>query len=1128
MQKVVQLHGKKRHTYRKSIFPKKRKLLIILCLLTFTVAELRAQQVIDTKKVDLSLNNVTLKSAFQTIQKTAGVNFAFSQDFDKYEASRISLIKNDISLKSALDALLKNTDLSYAVIEDQIVIKAKGASNQSTNTVRRTSAQQRGSINGKVEDEYGAPLTGATIKVLETDQTIRTDGTGDFNISIAPGSYSLRVSYLSYIPKDTLNIKVTENETSTILFKLTKEVGDLDEVVVVGYGVQKKASVIGAISTLSPQNIKAPVAKISSQLAGQLSGILAIQRSGEPGTGSTFWIRGISTFSGSATPLVLVDGVERSMDLVDPEDVKEFSILKDAAATAVYGVRGANGVVLITTRTGEAGKPKISIKAERGTVAPTRVPEMINSLQYAEMYNDAVGYAYYTPDIMEAFKTGSDPVLYPDVDWVGELYKKSSLNNRLNANASGGSNTVRYFVSGGYYDENGLFISDNMNEYNTSVYYKQFRFRSNLDIDIAKYTTVNINLATSFERKNEPGTGGATIWQYALQTPSNAFPMVFPNGYLPGPGQNQGYNPYSLLTQTGYVEKFWNNAQSLFGITQDFSEYITKGLRANVKLSFDALNYSALSRTRTTDQWIVNRNTEGELEYNQLVKGAESLTYSEGRSGRRLVYIEGSLNYARTFDQHSVSALFLYQQSQRNNIGVSTSVDALAYRNQGIAGRLAYDYDQRYFIEGNFGYNGSENFSRGNRFGLFPSVAAGWMISNEKFFQPVTPIVDLLKLRISYGLVGNDQIGANRRFVYLSTIENGGNFSFGESATSYSSIRLGDWANENVGWETSRKLDVGIEVSFFRKLKIQADYFKENRSGIFLQRQAIPMYTGLINNPWVNIGKMRNGGMDASVEYRHRLGDVHVTARGNFTHARNVIIDQDQPNWEYLYQNRRGQARYQRFGYVAVGLFENQTDIDSWADQSTIGGAQPGDIKYLDLNGDGIINSYDQKAIGYTDIPETIYGFGGSVGWKNFDFSIFLQGNANVEFSMRSSMTQAFISANKNQSNVFADIYDNYWTPERTDAKYPRLTSAANSNNDVSSTFWLVDGSYVRVKNVEFGYTLPKSISKRIHSNDIRFYFSGVNMFTFSKFKLWDPDLQTGASTYPMNKVYNIGLSMGF
>ncbi|MBB4037865.1 TonB-linked SusC/RagA family outer membrane protein [Dysgonomonas hofstadii] len=1095
---------------------------LFVCMISLSAGNLHSQ------KANISLNakNITLRQVLDRIERESDYVFLVADDASSELSRKIEVKSENENIASILDRILNKTSLAYLITGRQISIY-KNASNNVVSLASKEEQeeqQQKGfPVKGNVTDVDGNPLIGVTVKIRgNATQGTVTDIDGSYSITVADNRDALVFSYIGFKTQE-----VDIDNRKIVNITLYENTDELAEVVVVAYGTQKKASIIGAISSLPPQNIKAPVAKVSSQLAGQLAGVIAVQRSGEAGVGSTFWIRGMSTFSGENKPLVLVDGVERELDLVDPEDISEFSILKDAAATAIYGVRGANGVILVTTRSGEIGKPKITVKMEHGIVAPTRVPKMVNSHQYAEMYNDAVGYSFYSPEAIEAYRTGSDPVLYPNVDWVDELYNSTSSNTRISTNISGGSQSVRYYVSASYYNEGGLFINDNSNEYKTSLNYSQFRFRSNIDIDIFKYTTINVNLATSFEKKNQPGTKGSEIWKYALQTPSNRFPMVYPDGSLPGPGERQGFNPYSLLTQTGYAERFWNNTQSLFGITQDLGEYVTKGLKANIKVSFDAQNYNQLSRSRTADEWSATRNADGELEYHQLVKGDEALQYSESNSGRRTLYLEGSLSYARTFDAHSVSALFLYQQSQKNNIGNSDSDAALPYRNQGIAGRLTYDYDQRYFIEGNFGYNGSENFSRGHRFGFFPSVAAGWMASGEKFFQPLTNVIDMLKFKASYGLVGNDQIGGNRRFIYLPTIQSGNDYFFGENAQKYTSIRLGDWANEDVGWETAHKLNIGADISLFNKVKIQADYFYEKRDGIFLSRSAIPYYVGLTNQPWVNIGKMKNRGIDASIEYHQKVGQVNITARGNFTHARNVILERDQPEWKYAHQNRQGQSIYQSFGYVAAGIFKDQADVDSWADQSAIGGSQPGDIKYLDLNGDGIIDGYDQKAIGYTDIPETVYGFGASFEWKNFDFSIFFQGNANVNFSMRTNMTQPFISANMNESNVFADIYNNYWTPDRQDAKYPRLSMGTGSN-DVTSSFWLADGSYMRLKNIELGYTLPKAITKRLRINDLRFYFSGVNILTFSKFKLWDPDLQTGAAEYPLNKVYSLGLALSF
>jgi len=1032
------------------------------------------------------------------------------------------------NVEELLADALRGTGISYVIRYNTIIL---------TQEQPRAEAAQQASqtrhIAGRVIDaETKEPIIGATVWVKDSALGTNTNVDGAFDYTFTGHYGYIAVSYIGY---QTQEFPVT-NLPKVIELSAGNE---LDEVVVVGYGTQKKASVVGSIASVSVNDIRMPTAKISNNLAGQLAGVISVQRSGEPGASSTFWIRGISTFGSSTTPLVLVDGIERDLDLVDIEDIKDFSILKDAAATAIYGVRGANGVILITTREGIVGKPQINIRFEAGMVQPTKVPDMLDAVQFAELWNAAAGSEVYTPEVIQKYRDGSDPDLYPNVDWVDYLYKDLSFNERVNVNVTGGGSTAKYYISGGFYNEDGLFARDNMKEYNTSVFYRKFNFRSNVEVQLHKYTKLNVNLATTFERKNEPGTaasnsGGTSIWNYAIKSAPNVFPAVYSNGLLPGPGTNNGENPYVLLTQTGYREKFYNTAQSLFSLTQDLGDWVTKGLTVTVKGSFDAKNYNHLARTKTPPQYMASGRDEfGDLILQQTVVGTDNLTYAESHSGYRSVYLEASVNWARSFGKHDLSALFLYQQSQRNDVGIDKSEPELAlpYRHQGIAGRITYSYDNRYFIEGNFGYNGSENFSPGKRFGFFPSVAAGYVISNEKFFEPVRGVIDLLKIKASYGIVGNDKIGTGdnvRRFIYNGTVNSGSSYYFGTRPHSSSSIQMGDWPNPNVGWEEAHKLNVGIDLSLFSKLKISADYFKEKREGIFLQRQSIPVYVGLSTQPWVNIGKMRNSGVDASLEYHQTIGqDLHLTVRGNFTYARNMIVDQDQPDYKYLYMNRTGQARYQTFGLVAAGLFRDQADIDAWPKQS-FGDVEPGDIKYLDLNGDGVVDSYDVKPIGYTSIPEIVYGFGFSLQWKAFDFSAFFQGVGHVSFSTLTDQTLGFNARNSREANLFSDVYDNYWTPERLDAKYPRLYIGTNNNNNQTSTFWMANGRYMRLKNLEIGYTLPKRISQKMAMQNMRVYLSGVNLFTFSPFKLWDPDLQTGATNYPNNRIINIGLTIGF
>lgn len=1070
----------------------------------------------------IRIGNVTnLKELIRQIE--AQTSYKVSYQGNLADNITIKADPSKHNVEELLADALRGTGISYVIRYNTIIL---------TQEQPRAEAAQQASqtrhIAGRVIDaETKEPIIGATVWVKDSALGTNTNVDGAFDYTFTGHYGYIAVSYIGY---QTQEFPVT-NLPKVIELSAGNE---LDEVVVVGYGTQKKASVVGSIASVSVNDIRMPTAKISNNLAGQLAGVISVQRSGEPGASSTFWIRGISTFGSSTTPLVLVDGIERDLDLVDIEDIKDFSILKDAAATAIYGVRGANGVILITTREGIVGKPQINIRFEAGMVQPTKVPDMLDAVQFAELWNAAAGSEVYTPEVIQKYRDGSDPDLYPNVDWVDYLYKDLSFNERVNVNVTGGGNTAKYYISGGFYNEDGLFARDNMKEYNTSVFYRKFNFRSNVEVQLHKYTKLNVNLATTFERKNEPGTAASTIWDYAVKSAPNVFPAVYSNGLLPGPGANNGENPYVLLTQTGYREKFYNTAQSLFSLTQDLGDWVTKGLTVTVKGSFDAKNYNHLARTKTPPQYMASGRDEfGDLILQQTVVGTDNLTYAESHSGYRSVYLEASVNWARSFGKHDLSALFLYQQSQRNDVGIDKSEPELAlpYRHQGIAGRITYSYDNRYFIEGNFGYNGSENFSPGKRFGFFPSVAAGYMISNEKFFEPVRGVIDLLKIKASYGIVGNDKIGTGdnvRRFIYNGTVNSGSSYYFGTRPHSSSSIQMGDWPNPNVGWEEAHKLNVGVDLSLFSKLKISADYFKEKREGIFLQRQSIPVYVGLSTQPWVNIGKMRNSGVDASLEYHQTIGqDLHLTVRGNFTYARNMIVDQDQPDYKYLYMNRTGQARYQTFGLVAAGLFRDQADIDAWPKQS-FGDVEPGDIKYLDLNGDGVVDSYDVKPIGYTNVPEIVYGFGFSLQWKAFDFSAFFQGVGHVSFSTRTDQTLGFNARNSREANLFSDVYDNYWTPERLDAKYPRLYIGTNNNNNQTSTFWMANGRYMRLKNLEIGYTLPKRISQKMAMQNMRVYLSGVNLFTFSPFKLWDPDLQTGATNYPNNRIINIGLTIGF
>ena len=1040
--------------------------------------------------------------------------------------------------------------LSSSAAEEWKYVKGE----YTTNIVESTQQKkQKRVITGVVRDsDTNEPIIGASVWLKNSSVGAVTDIDGKYSITIEGVGGVLEFSYIGMKKQE---IAIIDQKSINVTLQPDTEV--LDEVVVVGYGSQKKESVVGAISTLDIKKLKVPGASISNVLAGQLSGVVAMTRSGEPGKNSAadFYIRGVSSFKGTSTPLVLVDGIERDLDLVDTDDIASFSILKDASASAVYGVRGANGVILITTKKGEEGKPAINVRTEFGFTSPTKRPKMLDSARWAELYNEASSTKYYSDETIQKYREHSDPDLYPDVDWFDALFDDMAENQRVNLSITGGGDIVKYYVSGSFYNESSIY----KNAGNSSINYNKFNFRANIDLNLTKSTVLNVNLANIYEKSFGPGFGDNDndIWGYTFNASPNAFPIEYSDGKLSGPSTDSGFNPWNMLVHSGYREQFWNSAQALVGVTQDIGKLWKplEGLTANLKFSWDAWNTTLQRRSKTPtfyhargrdDQGnLIYDDNNGDGEWDPVHTGSESLGFAIGRSGTMTRYLEGSLNYNRLFaEKHRVGALLLYNQKIHTNTQAGSGDAALPYKNQGLAGRVTYAFKDTYFAEVNVGYNGSENFARGHRFGFFPAAAIGWMMSNEKWFEPITNTVDMLKLKASYGKVGNDDIGGQRRWVYESSIVGGGNWQYGQSANQGGDgIRIGEVENLNASWEEALKLNVGIEFSLFNKVKVQADYFREERTGIFLQRAGLPAIVGISTIPYVNIGETLNQGFDSNIEYSQKIGNVYVTARGNFTYNRNKLKNNDEPDWEYKYQNRIGKpfgsgGSMQPFGLVALGLFQSQEEIDNSPVQS-FGEYRVGDIKYQDINGDGVINSQDQIAIGYTNLPEIMYGFGATAQWKNWDFNVFFQGAARTSFFLSgSSVKSLFSSGNLERSAVNENIYNNVWmstnTPEQNaNVLYPRLSNgsggAGASNNTQTSTWWQRNGSFIRLKNMEIGYTLPKSLTSKTFIKSFRFYVSGSNLLTFAPFDMWDPEKGGGeGSGYPLNRVITIGFNANF
>lgn len=1022
--------------------------------------------------------------------------------------------------------------LFAAILVSTFAIQGVYASDEGKTDVLSEEVMQKKTVNGQVTDaKTGEPVIGATLWIKETSTGDVSGAEGKYSISYSGANPVLIVSFLGY-----KNQEILINKQSTINIQLETDDLVVDEVVVTSYASQRKTSVIGAVTTVDVDKLKMPTSKVSSALAGNLAGVVAVQRSGEPGSGAEFYIRGVSTIGENKKPLILVDGIERSLDLVDTDDIQSFTVLKDATATAMYGVRGANGVMIITTKRGMEGKPQVNLRVESALMAPVKMPELANSVQFAEMYNEDQRIPYYSDEVMEMYRNGTDPDLYPSVDWIDALYKNLTSNQRANLSISGGGAVARYYVSGSFYNEGSIFKNDNMNDYNTSINYKRYNFRSNIDMNLSPTTIVSVSLANIFESKNEPGGETANVWSYSMGAAPNAYPIYYSNGQLSGPQSGAGENPYNVLTHKGYREHFWNNSQANLGINQDL-KFVTEGLKVNAKFSWDTQNYNLISRKKTPNTFLAySREDDGKLLLNETVRGDNALGYEKSNTGNRTTYLEANVTYDRVFGRHRVGALFLYNHREYRDLSADNAEASLFYRNQGLAARVSYSFDDRYFFEANMGYNGSENFSPGRRFGFFPAVAAGWILTNEKFMQGATKTLSLVKLKASYGKAGNDKIGGDRRFIYNSTIltKDIPGYKFGSSGqTNFNGLRVGEVANPFVGWEESTKLNVGLEVGLFNVLKISADYFSDYRSGIFYRRGSVPGIVGvpLDKLPMVNVAESKNKGFDATIEYDQVFGDWQISGQGSFTFNVNEVINNEEPDWKYLYLNRIGQAVGQPFGLVADGLFESEADIANSPKQTFTSVVRPGDIKYRDINGDGKIDSNDEVAIGRPELPQIIYGFAATAAYKGIQLGIRFQGVARTSIFLSGSAVRPFSNNSLGRSNFHSYIYDNHWTQANPNpnAEFPRTTAGSNANNDRKSTYWMRDASFLRIKDIELRYNFPRRICEKMKLRGLAIYATGNNLVTFSNFKLWDPEVGGGqGNAYPLMRTYNIGITINY
>lgn len=1055
----------------------------------------------------------SVKDILDHIESNSDFVVLYSKNLLPVLQKKVSISVDNQNVEAILKVLSKEAGLTYVIDDRQITLyKQKVESTQQAKVVK---------VTGQILDETEQGVPGANIIVKGTTTGTTTDVDGNFTIMVAENA-TLVASFIGYTSME-YPLKGKRN----IVIKLVPDNKQLDEVVVVGFGTQKKASVVGAVQTIKPAELRVPSSNLSTSFAGRIASVISMQRTGEPGAdGANFWIRGAATFSGTTDPLIFIDGVEVSagdMNAIPPEAIENFSVLKDASATALYGARGANGVILITTRSGkDMEKARISVRLDNTITSPTRTLKLADAVTAMKLRNEAIltrnpeGTPAFSDDKINGTLAGKNQYVYPNVDWLDYMFKDYSMNQSANLNVMGGTKKIDYFISASINNDNGMLKKDPNNTFDNNIQNLRYSFQSNVGAWLTPSTKVNVRINSQIVNYNGPSTSTDDLYKYVMEAPSMYFSPVYPNinnedhtifgnksgGPIGGGGFSIYRNPYAIMVQGSSKQNSYT-INTAFELEQKL-DFVTKGLSFKALVSFK--NWSKTTVNRTFSPYFYELLNPAEqpdgsytYEYNSISKGRTALDTSTSTTGDRLMNFQATLNYQHTFaDKHDVSALFVYLQREYNlNNPDNNYYNTLPKRNQGLAGRVTYAYDGRYLAEFNFGYNGSENFEKGSRYGFFPSFALGYLISNEDFFEPLTKVVSNLKLRASFGLVGNADIGSNR-FPYLTKVNLGGaGFVFGnEWQTNASGAIITTYGAQDVTWEIGKKYNVGFDLGLFNKLNMTVDFFREDRKDIFLRRNTIPAESGITGDlrPYGNLGRVRNQGIDMSLDYNHAISkDFIISAKGTFTYAKNEYVEIDEPDYEFAYMSQVGSPLNQYKGYIALGLFKDQEDIDNSPQQILTGVVQPGDIKYADLNNDGKVDGNDQTYIGYPELPQISYGMGLSLQYKKWDFSVFFQGVAK-----RSIMLGDIHPFGGESYGVMQYVADNYWKEDspNPNAQYPRLTNGKNNNNNPNSTYWMRDGSYIRLKNVELGYTYKF----------LRAYLSGQNLLTFSKFKLWDPE----------------------
>jgi len=1109
-------------------------------------------------RLNLNLKNVPVQEFIQSMEKQTDLYFLY-QDNIFEERQRISIYANDNTAKEVLHQLSVQTGISYEITDKQIVLKEKEPDNILPNQ------EKLKTIRGVVRDGNNEPIPGATVVLKGTTNGTITNADGEYMLSKIPENSILM---FSFIGMKTSEIPI--NGKSIINITLEETTVGLEEVVAVGFGTQKKRSMVSSITTIGVKELKTSSSNLTTALAGKISGLISYQRSGEPGQDNAeFFIRGLGTFgSGKVNPLILIDGIESTntdMARLQPDDIASFSVLKDATAAAVYGARGANGVVLITTKSGATGKTKFNFRVENKFSTNTRNFSLADNISYMNLANEASltrdpnAVLPYSQSKINHTAEGDNPLLYPDNNWIDQLIKDYTVNQSYNFSVSGGSKKARYYVAGTYNVDNGVLKVDKVNNFNSNIKLRNYSIRTNVNLNLTKSTEVIIRMYGQFDDYNGPIGGGSETFNRAIWSNPVKFPAVYPSSYLPyvehplfgsavtGRGSTTLLtNPYAEMVK-GYQTYRTSSLQPQVEIKQDLGKVIS-GLRARTMTYVKRYSYFQVSRYYNPFYYSASINpSDGSTMLSVLndggtnsvgTTGTEYLNYNEG--GKKInsqMYMETALNYNQTFkDKHEVTGMIIMLLSSYQ-AGNSGSVQAsLQERNFGVSGRFTYGYDKRYMAEFNFGYNGTEKFADNHRFGFFPSIGLGYTVSNEKFFEPLKGVITNFKLRATYGLIGNDDIGDDDdRFFYLSDVNlNNGTYgaSFGEDWSYYrNGVSVSRYANNNISWEKSEQINLGMDLQLFNSLDFVVDIYKQKRTNILQDRSYVGSTMGLSATPQSNYGEVESKGIDFTVTYNKSFGSgIYTQLRANFTYAANEILKYDEVNYSASesYRYRKGQPTTQTYGYIAERLFVDDQEVDNAPTQ--FGEYQGGDIKYRDMNGDGVISAADKVPIGNPTSPEIVYGFGGTIGYKGFDFSAYFQGVARTSVFINPENISPFVINGGAQNGLLEKIADDHWSEENRDlyAFWPRLSDYFVENNNQTSTWWMRDGSFLRLKSIELGYNTPQKLCDKIKVENLRLYLSATNLFVISSFKIWDPEMGGSGLGYPIQSTYNMGLTISF